>query len=309
MIFSRTARLVAAFAAVYVVWGSTYLAIRVGVLADPPGLFNGGRFVSAGLLMLAYAFARGAKLPATARDWRGVLVPGAFMLIGGNGLVTWSEQWIPSNQAALMVAASALWLAWMGTLGVKGERLNGRTIVGLALGFGGVAVLVSSGLTAHVGPPLAYAAMLASPVFWSGGSVYSKRHPVSCAPAMTAALQMLAAGVVFTILGLAGGETSRWVWDRQAMVALAYLIVFGSCIAYGAYFWLVHEVQPALLGTYAYINPAIAVLLGWVMLGERLTPPQLAGTVIILAGVIIVTLASRKPRTPVPAAQPAEETA
>jgi len=306
---SRTVQLVAAFAAVYLVWGSTYLAIRIGVLAVPPGLFNGARFTIAGLLMLAYAFARGAKLPATARDWRSVIVTGLFMLVGGNGLVTWSEQWIPSNQAALMIAASALWLAWMGTLGKKGERLGAATIAGLLLGFGGVAVLVSSGLTTHAGPPLAYAALLVSPLCWAGGSVYAKRSPARCVPAMTAALQMLAAGLVFTVLGLMGGEPSRWNWDRDAMLALAYLILFGSCVAYGAYFWLVHEVSPALLGTYAYVNPAIAVVLGWVMLGERLTPSQLAGTVIILAGVVIVTLASRKPRLPATAGQPADETA
>lgn len=293
---SRPLQIAAAFAAVYLVWGSTYLAIRVGVLVLPPALFAGVRFAIAGVLMMAYALATGARLPRTARDWRTITVAGLLMLVGGNGLVTWSEQWIESNQAALIVATSALWLAWFGTWGNRGERLNLLTVTGLLLGFGGVAVLVYSGLSLRVGPALAYGAIILAPVLWASGSVWSRRNPVTCPPVMTAALQMLVAGVVLSALGVALGEPARWSWDPQGMLALAYLVVFGSCIAYGAYAWLVHEVTPAQLGTYAYVNPAVAVVLGAWLLDEHLDPSQTAGTIIILAGVVLVSWASRTPR-------------
>ena len=292
---SRTTQIVLAFAIVYLVWGSTYLAIRVGVQILPPALFAGVRFVIAGMLMLVYAFWRGGAFPRSVRDWRNITVTSLLMLVGANGLVTWSEQWIESNQAALVVATSALWLAWMGTWGAQGERLNRLTLMGLGLGFAGVAVLVSSGLRLHNAPLLAYAGLLLSPLFWAAGSVWSKRAPVSCPPAMTAALQTLIAGAVLCTLGVALGEPARWSWDQEAMLALVYLILFGSCLAYGAYFWLVHQVSPARLGTYAYVNPAVAVLLGWWLLDEQLDTTQLLGTCIILAGVILVTWASRAP--------------
>jgi drug/metabolite transporter (DMT)-like permease len=293
---ARTLQIVLAFAIVYLVWGSTYLAIRVGVAHLPPALFAGVRFLIAGAIMLAYARLRGGALPRTAVEWRNVAVTSLLMLVGANGLVTWAEQWIESNQAALLVATSALWLAGLGTLGPSGERVNLFTILGLLLGFGGVAVLVGNGLQMKSAPVLAYVGISISPLLWAAGTVWSRRYPVAGTPIMTAALQTLIAGLVMTALGLLLGEAQRWNWDAEAMAALAYLIVFGSCIAYAAFFWLVHEVPPARLGTYAYINPAVAVLLGWWILDEHLSATQVLGTVIILAGVVIVTFASR-PRT------------
>ncbi|HUS23709.1 MAG TPA: EamA family transporter [Candidatus Binatia bacterium] len=294
---SRTAQIVAAFAAVYVIWGSTYLAIRIGVRSEPPALFAGLRFLLAGVLMLAYAFWRGGTLPASARDWRSIAITGLLMLGGGNGLVTWAEQWIESNQAALMVASSALWLAGMGALGSRGEKVNALTVAGLLLGFGGVAVLVNIGVVHRLGPPMAYAALLAAPLCWSLGSVWARRAPVGCTPAVTSALQMLMAGAFLCGVGLATGEAARWRGETQALWVLLYLSVFGSCVAYGAYFWLVHQVPPARLGTYAYVNPAVAVLLGWWFLDEHLNRSQVAGTLIILAGVVLVTWASRVRKT------------
>ena len=261
----------------------------------PPWLFAGSRFLLAGTLMLAYAFLRGASLPAARRDWVNIAVTGLLMLVAGNGLVTWSEQWVESNQAALIVATSALWIAWLGTFGAQGERLNRLTLLGLGMGFGGVAVLVQSGLSLRVAPAAAYAALSLAPLTWAAGSVWSRRAPVSCPPFMTAALQMLIAGAVMTAAGLALGETARWQNTPEGLFALGYLVLFGSCLAYGAYLWLVHEVPPARLGTYAYVNPAVAVVLGWWMLDEHLNATQVIGTVIILAGVLLVTWASRKP--------------
>jgi len=296
MTASRSVQVTIAFAIVYLVWGSTYLAIRVGVQLLPPWLFAGSRLLAAGALMLLYAKLRGAQLPASARDWRNVTVTSLLMLLGGNGLVNWSEQWVESNQAALIVATSALWIAWIGTWGAQGERLNRLTVLGLGLGFGGVAVLVESGLTLHAAPPLAYVALGLAPLSWAAGSVWARRAPLSCPPFMTAALQMLISGAVMTLIGLALGEQGRWESSPKALFALAYLVVLGSCVAYGAYLWLVHEVSPAQLGTYAYVNPAVAVVLGWWLLDEHLNQTQVLGTVIILAGVLLVTWASRKPR-------------
>ena len=253
------------------------------------------RFLIAGALMFGYAWLRGGRLPAARGDYANLAVVSLLMLVGGNGLVTWSEQWIESNQAALIVATSALWIAWIGTWGAQGEGLTRWTVLGLLLGFGGVAVLVGAGLSLRSGPPLAYLTLSLAPVLWAIGTIRSRRKPVSCTPAMNAALQMLVAGVVLTALGLALGEPARWVWSRDALFALGYLAVLGSCLAFGAYVWLVHEVTPARLGTYAYVNPAVAVVLGWWILDERLTPVQVLGTAVILASVVLVTWASRRP--------------
>ncbi|MGH8446851.1 MAG: EamA family transporter [Solimonas sp.] len=283
-----------AFAIVYLVWGSTYLAIRIGVHDAPAILFAGMRFALAAPLMLAYAFWRGARLPTSRRDWLVIAVTSLLMLVGANGMVTWAEQWVQSNQAALIVATSALWMAGFGTLGGSGEALSRWTLAGLLVGFLGVAVLVGDGLHAEAAPLTAYALLIVSPILWAGGSVFARRYPVNCAPLMTAALQILIAGIVQTALGLALGEQTQWQWTPGVIGALLYLAVFGSCIAFGAYFWLVHEVKPAQLATYAYVNPAVAVLLGWLILDERLSAMQLAGTFIILLSVIAVTLASRR---------------
>ncbi len=292
---SRPVQVAAAFGVVYLVWGSTYLAIRVGVQSLPPWLFAGVRFLAAGTLMLLYARLRGARLPVTHRDWTTIAVTSLLMLVAGNGFVTWSEQWVESNQAALIVATSALWLAWIGTWGAQGERPNRLTLLGLALGFGGVAVLVQSGLSLRAAPAAAYAALSLAPLTWAAGSVWARRAPVSCPPVMTAALQMLIAGCALTLIGLPLGEWPRPRGTPEALFALLYLVLFGSCLAYGAYLWLVHEVPPAVLGTYAYVNPAIAVVLGWWLLDERLNEMQVLGTLIILGGVLLVTWASRRP--------------
>ncbi|HEX4896243.1 MAG TPA: EamA family transporter [Solimonas sp.] len=294
MILSRPAQVVLAFALIYVVWGSTYLAIRIGVSEQPPLLFAGVRFLIAAPILLAYGFWRGLRLPTARRDWNIIAITAVLMLVGGNGLVTWSERWVESNQAALIVATSALWMAGFGALGQAGERPNAWTVIGLVLGFLGVAVLVGAGLQAHAAPASAYGALLLAPVLWAAGSIYARRQPPACPPLMTAALQMLITGLIMTTLGLAAGEAPEWQWAPSSLGALLYLAIFGSCIAYGAYVWLVHEVTPSLLGTYAYVNPAVAVVLGWWWLDERLSPMQVLGTLIILAAVVLVTLASRR---------------
>ena len=298
---ARRTRILIAFGIVYLVWGSTYLGIRIAVETIPPALCAGLRFDIAGAVILAYALWRGDRLPSSRRDWFSIVFTGAMMLIGGNGLVTFSEQWVPSNQAALIVATGALWIAWFGTFGARGEKLRPLTLLGLLLGFGGVAVLVGGSISSRLAPPLAYGALLLAPITWAIGSVYLRRNPVNNAPLMSAAVQMLTAGIAMTLLGLATGEAARVQWTPRAVLALAYLTVFGSCIAYAAYVWLVHEVTPSQLGTYTYVNPAVAVLLGWLVLDEALTRMQVVGTLVILMAVVMVTWTSSR-RAPSPAA-------
>lgn len=293
---ARSIQLFLAFAAVYLIWGSTYLAIRIVVEALPPASSAGVRFLVAGLTMVVVGLLTGASLPRRWSDWRSTIFVGILMLVFGNGLVTWSELWVPSNQAALIVATSALWMGWMGTLGSKGEKLGAMRLIGLLVGFAGVIVLVGEGIGGGLAPWTAYAALMLAPIAWAVGSVVSKRSPVSIKPVMAAGLQMLVAGVLLSAIGLLAGEAGRWTWAPRSLWALAYLIVFGSCVAYGAFYWLVHEVSPVVLGTYAYVNPAIAVLLGWWILDERLVRDQIIGTGIILVGVLLVTLGSARKR-------------
>ncbi len=242
-----------------------------------------------GCLMLGYARWKGYRMPTTLAEWRWTALVSLMMLVGANGLVTWSEQWVESNQAALIVATSALWIAWLGTLGAQGQAVSRITYAGLLVGFGGVVVLVGDGLLLSHAPWFAYAALLVSPFLWALGSIVSKRRPVACNPFASATAQTLVAGLVMTTGGLAAGEGARWNWEPSALFAMAYLIVFGTCIAYACFFWLVHQVTPAQLGTFAYVNPAVAVILGGWLLDEKLSAMQIVGTVIILGSVIVVS--------------------
>jgi len=283
-------RVALAFATVYVVWGSTYLAIRIGVKSLPPALFAGTRFLAAGLLLVVYARLARQPFPHTGREWRTVLVAAVLLLVGANGLVVWGEQWLPSNQAALLVASAALWLAGFGMLGRDGNALSVQRLLGLGVGFAGVLMLMwpTEGFVLdHFSAQLA---ILIASMSWAAGSVYMKRVKPSTPPLMAAGAQSLVAGVLLSAIGFAGGESSRWVWNHEAMLALAYLAVFGSCLAYAAYVWLLHEVSPAVLGTYAYVNPVVAVVLGAWLLNETLSGTQMTGMVVILLGVILVSL-------------------
>ncbi|MDP3856646.1 MAG: EamA family transporter [Stagnimonas sp.] len=297
---SSVLRVYLALATVYLVWGSTYLAIRWGVAVTPPYLFASVRFLAAGALLLIYVRWRRLPLPRLASDWKVIGLTAVLLLVGANGLVTWSEQWVASNQAALMVATSALWMAGIGSLGANREPQSLATWGGLLVGFLGVVVLVGDGLLQQSAPGPAYLALVISPILWAAGSIYGRRHPLSCPPLVTATFQMLIAGVLMGLIGLAAGEGERWRWTSQSWAAWAYLTVFGSCIAYGAYYWLVHNVTPALLGTYAYVNPAVAVLLGCWLGGESLNRLQVMGTGVILIGVVLVSW-SQRPARPVAA--------
>src|SRR2546426_12433917 len=254
-----------AYLVVCIVWGSTYLAIKVGVGELPPFLFGGLRFLMAGVLLLGVALALGDQLPRQLSDWRTQGIVGLLLLGGGNALVVWAEQYTGSGTASIFVVTVALWMAFFDAIipGGSGE-LGWRVIAGLILGFLGTGLLVGANpaeiLHADLRGPLALTCASAS---WSLGSVYSKRHKTNTSPYIGAALQMLAGGGAVALLGTALGEWGRWHLTAKGAGAVAYLVLFGSILGYSAYTYALRHASPTIVGTYAYVNPVIAVLLGW----------------------------------------------
>jgi drug/metabolite transporter (DMT)-like permease len=289
-------RIIAAFAAVYVIWGSTYAAIRIGVMALPPAALSGVRFTIAGAAMTAFAIARGHSLPRTLVEWRMLFVLGLTMVVLSNGLVTWAEQYVASNQAALIVASSALWTAWLGTFGPRAHPLSARSKLGVLTGFAGVALLFWPREGFSVQSLGAQCVLLVSAFSWSWGGIHARNHPIKLSPLMFAGMQMSLGGLMMLAVSVTAGEMARLHWSASGVAALAYLMVFGSCVAYASYFWLIHHTTPDRLSTIAYVNPAVATLLGWVLLGERLTGMQLLGMAVILTGVALVVWQSRDSR-------------
>jgi drug/metabolite transporter (DMT)-like permease len=284
----------AAFAVVYLVWGSTYLAIRVAVQDVPPGLLAGLRFSTAGLVLVGAALLRGSPIPRSWRAWRVMGVMGMALVVAGNGFVTWAEQWVPSNQTALIIASSAFWMAWFGTFGPRGTALTTAAKIGLAVGFTGVVLLAWPQAVSDKEMVLPTLAVLGSSLAWCGGTIYGRNADLGLPPLVFAGGQMLIGGVVLTTAGLLAGEAGHVQWTLAGVAGLLYLTIFGSCLAYGTYMWLIQHTTPARLGTIAYVNPAVATVLGWWILDERLVGPQLVGMVVILAGVILVARAGRR---------------
>ncbi len=277
-----------ALASVYLVWGSTYLAIRVGLEGYPPFLMGSLRFLAASAVFYAFLRWRGHAAPTRAQ-WKNAAVMGLFMLVMGNGLVNFAEQTVSSGLAAIAVASMPLWAALFGVL--RRQHPSRGEWLGLAIGFIGVVWLnAGSEMRASVGGMLA---LLAAPIAWAWGSVWSRGRDLP-APFMSTAAQMLCGGVAMGVLGLALGERIVDVPPLRATLAVGYLAAFGSIVAFSAYVWLLQNVRPALATSYAYVNPPIAVLLGAVLLGERFGVSAIGGMVVILAGVIIITRAKAR---------------
>lgn len=291
---SKSLRIALAFAVIYLVWGSNYLAIHFAVRDMPPLAFAALRCALAAPLLLGFASWQGQRPPGALRDWLVVAATALLTLVAASGLVIWAQQWLPSGQAALIVASSAMWVALFGALGASGERLGAGSVLGLLTGFIGVALLVTGGWRGASAPAWAYVAALASAVALAAGAMLLRRFPLRCGPSMLAGLQSLLAAPVLGMASLVAGEIPQWRWTATGAWALGYLVVFGSFVGYSVFNWLVHEVRPAQLGTYAYVNPAVAMLLGWLVLGERLLPTQAVGAVVVIAGVALVMAAGRQ---------------
>jgi drug/metabolite transporter (DMT)-like permease len=285
--------MVLAFAAVYLIWGSTYLAIRVGVRSVPPFLLSGCRFVGAGGFLYLLLRARGTAAPTRAQ-WAHAALAGLLMLTAGNGLVTWAEKQVPSNLTALIVAAVPLYMALLDWARPGGTSPTRRVWGGIALGAAGMALLVSGGRqTAHEASPLAIGAILVSGLCWSAGSLYARYGAMHPHPIMAASQQMLAGGAAMLLIAGVRGDpavVARAGVTGQSALALVYLTVFGSIVAFSAFGWLVKATTPARLSTTAYVNPVVAVILGWALLGERLGPRAIGGAAMIVGAVLVMTL-------------------
>jgi drug/metabolite transporter (DMT)-like permease len=288
------ASMVLAFAAIYVIWGSTYLGIRVAVETLPPFLMAGMRFAIAGIVLFSFLRLRGAALP-TAAQWRDHSFIGVLLLLGGNGLVTWAELRTASGLTSLILGASPLVVVLLDWARPGGKRPTAGLVAGVAVGIGGVALLLGPGaIPAGFRPPAADVfALLFASISWWFGSLYSK-HSKSRTPLMMAsAVQMLSGSASMLLVGWILGEGSRLhlgAVSPHSWIAFAYLVVVGSIVAYPTYVWLLEHSTPAKVSTYAYVNPVIAMFLGWAILGEPMNLRILLATAVIIGAVAIITI-------------------
>jgi drug/metabolite transporter (DMT)-like permease len=289
---------IAAFAAVYVLWGSTYLGIRYAVESIPPFLMAGTRNLFAGLLLFAFARARGGGAPSRL-EWRDAVITGGLLLTVGNGGVTWAEQVIPSGVTALLVGLVPLWMVVFDWLRPGGVRPRPLVVAGLAVGFAGVALLARQG--SQFGPAYGWGVvvLMAASMSWAFGSIFGRQAHKPASPLLGVSMQMMAGGGLLLVLAVADGEVAQFSPGRVTLLsagAWLYLVVAGSLVGYTCYVWLLHATTPARVATYAYVNPLIAVLLGCT-LGREVFSHELfvAGGLILMAVVLIVRGGARQP--------------
>lgn len=299
-------RLAAAFGAVYVIWGSTYLAIRFAIESMPPFLMAGSRFLIAGVVLYGYTRARGAPAPHL-RHWASATIAGALMMAMGNGLVTWSEQTVPSGVAAVVVGTLPLWMTFLEVWPFRRAHLTLRTVAGLICGLAGVAILIApTGSDLRGVSPWAVAVLLFASLAWALGSLLSRSLDLPRSPGLIAAMQMTAGGTILvgtgTVLGEWGTLELARVTPRSAL-AFAYLVVFGSMVALAAYQYLMSVTSAAAVSTYAFVNPVVAVVLGWSLAGEPFGPREMLATLLVVGSVaagLRATFAGRARRIATP---------
>lgn len=298
-------RKVLAFAAIYIVWGSTYLAIRFAIETIPPFLMAGMRFLTAGGALYLWMRSRGVKAPSLV-EWRSAAIIGVALLLCSNGGVTWAEQRVPSGVCALVVATVPMWIVLLEWLLHGGARPARGVAAGLILGFAGVLLLIGPNpFFNHQSLNLVGVGALIFAAFsWANGSLYSRKAKLPSSQFLAASMEMLAGGLALVIAGAVTGELGRFHPSEvllRSWLSLAYLSVFGSIISFTAYIWLLQVTAPSRVSTYAYVNPIIALLLGWGFAGERLSPQIfVAASVIVFAVVLIITSRSKTASSPVP---------
>jgi len=301
-----------AFAAVYLIWGSTYLGIHFAIETMPPMLMSAVRFTIAGLILLAVTHRPGVRRERlTARQWRDAVIIGGCLLLGGNGIVSWGEQYVGSGYMALIVATVPLWMALLAPL-FGGRRVGVISAIGVGVGLAGVVLLVHPGATAMSWQSVA---VLGSPLLWAIGSLYAQRAAMPRNALTATGMEMLAGGALLAIAGVAGGEIGRvhvGSITGASWIAFAYLITFGSLVGYSSYIWLLGKVSATAVSTYAYVNPLVAVVLGGLVLGETISPLTLgAGVMIVFAVALILSgrALARRRRPDRPAAGPIRDVA
>jgi drug/metabolite transporter (DMT)-like permease len=300
-----------AFAIIYFVWGSTYLAIRVGVSEVPPFLLAAMRFLVAGLVLYVWMIAHGERSPS-GRQWTSVSFLAILIFVIDYGLVFWSEQRVASGIAAVMMATIPAFMALSEIIFLRTQRLTIRLAVALLIGMGGVAVLMSHSLNLG-GAPIDTAgavALIIASMSWSVASVLTRKLPLPPSKVMSSGAQMLAGGVFLAITAAALGEFRNFhpsAVSRGAWLALLYLIVAGSIIGFTAYVWLLHHESPTKVGTYAYVNPVVAVLVGYFLGGEALGLRTILGTLLVLVSVVVITTTEAKKPVVTPSVQDTAE--
>jgi drug/metabolite transporter (DMT)-like permease len=286
------------FAAVYLVWGSTYLAIRYAVQTIPPFLMAGTRFLISGAILYLWTRTRGEARPVRA-NWRAAAIIAFFLILGGNGGVVWAELRVPSGLTALLVASVPLWVVlfeWWG----GGRSPTGRVWLGIAIGFVGLGILVgpSDLLGGNSVDLWGAAALVAASVTWAIGSVASRRVALPPSPLLSTGMEMLLGGAMMMVVGVAIGEGRGFHLadvSRESWTGLAYLTIVGSLVGFTAYVWLIHNVEMAKASTYAYVNPVVAVFLGWAIAGEPLSARVLGAAAVIVAGVVVISTGRERP--------------
>lgn len=284
---------VLAFACIYLIWGSTYLAIRFAIETIPPFLMVGIRYLTAGGLLYAWVAWRGEATRPTAAQWRAALLLGGCFFLMGNGGVSWAETRIPSGITALLIAMVPLWMTLMETYLRRWSHPTPLATAGLVLGFLGVALLIGPGesLSKAAVDPLGAAALVLATLGWAYGSVHAKDAPQPPSLLQTAAMQMLCGGALAVGMGLLMGEwraVNVEAISARSALAFAYLVTFGSIVAFSAYAWLLQVTRPTRVATYAFVNPIVAVFLGWALGGEEVTGRTLASGAVIVTGVILI---------------------
>jgi drug/metabolite transporter (DMT)-like permease len=280
-----------ALGTIYLVWGSSFLFTKLAVSNLPPALFSAIRFTTAGtLLALIARIWNGSAYPKRRIEWRHVIIAGFFMVFVSNGLNTWAMRYLASNQSALLNGTSAFWIAGLGVFGKRGHPLTRWAVAGMVIGFLGAALMLIPKEPLSAKSLLAQAGVLTACLSWSLGTLYYRSIDTELSSLMFMGMQMLMGGLMLLAVGIFHGDAARWAPNASGLTALFYLTFFSSCLAYTAYGWLSLNSTPALIGTYGYVNPAIAAFLGWRFLHEHLSGTQLIGMVVIIVGVSILTL-------------------
>lgn len=284
-----------AWLAICIIWGTTYLVIRIGVTEMPPFLFAGFRWLIAGPIFLLFLKLRGVPLP-TKKDLLPIAITGILLIGLGNGLITFAEQWIPSGLTALLITTIPMLVVLIETLILKKVAFNKTIMLGTIVGFGGIVIIFGNNIFLLfereylIGIIAIYSGVIA----WSLGTVYSKYKKVNVHPLANAATQMIIAGIFQIIVGLSSGEAERFAFTQRGVFAFIYLAIFGSLIAYGAYIYAIEHLPISFVTTYAYVNPVIALFAGWFVLDEILSADIILAAIVILTGVGLINIGNRK---------------
>lgn len=297
---SHRARLLVAFAAIYIIWGSTYLAIRFAIASMPPFLMAGTRFLTAGALLYVFMRMRGEPRP-TRQQWLGAAIAGILLLVGGNGAVVYAEKTVASSIVALILALTPLWMTLFDWWRPGGSRPSRATFVGLGMGLAGMVLLIGPSNIADAPQidPLGAALVVFASLSWAAGSIYSRYAKLPSSPLVSTGAEMLAGGAVMLALSVLAGDWNGFRVEQVTAVSwLAYAYLIGAAlVAFSAYVWLLKHAKPARVATYAYVNPVIAVFLGWALASEPLTAQTLIAAAIIVAAVAIIITYHRPEKT------------